>query len=46
MKKCIYSIAQDEGIIEDHDNLKSYVTNYYKNLLRTRDEGNFSMDEN
>jgi hypothetical protein len=27
------------------DNLKSYITNYYKNLFGAPDEGNFSLDE-
>jgi hypothetical protein len=27
------------------DNLKAYITNYYKNLFRAPEEGNFSMDD-
>jgi hypothetical protein len=27
------------------DNLKSYITNYYKNLFGAPEEGNFSLDE-
>jgi hypothetical protein len=27
------------------DNLKSYITNYYKNLFGAPKEGNFSLDE-
>lgn len=32
-------------MIEGHDQLKSYITNYYKNLFEAPEEGNFSMDE-
>jgi hypothetical protein len=28
-KKRIHSLVQDEGIIESHEHLKSYITNYY-----------------
>jgi hypothetical protein len=44
-KKCIHSLVQDEGTIEGLDNLKNYITSYYKNLFGAPDEGNFSMDE-
>jgi hypothetical protein len=44
-KKLIHSLVQDEGTIEGHENLKSYITNYYKGLFGSPDEGNFSMDE-
>jgi hypothetical protein len=45
MKKRIHSLIQDEGTIEGLDNLKLYITNYYKNLFGALEEGNFSMDE-
>ena len=32
-------------MIEGHEQLKSYITSYYKNLFGTPEEGNFSMDE-
>jgi hypothetical protein len=32
-------------MIEGQDNLKDYITNYYKNLFGTPEEENFSMDE-
>jgi hypothetical protein len=35
----------DEGTIEGPNNLKSYITNYYKNLFGAPEEVNFSMDE-
>ena len=44
-KKLIHSLSQDEGMIEGHEQLKSYITNYYKNLFGEPEEGNFSMDE-
>ena len=44
-KKIIHSLQQDEGTIEGHEQLKSYITNYYKNLFGAPEEGNFSMDE-
>jgi hypothetical protein len=44
-KKRIHSLVQDEGTIEGLDNLKSYITNYYKNLFGAPEEGNFSLDE-
>ena len=44
-KKRIYSLNQDEGLIEGHEQLKTYITNYYKNLFGKPEEGNFSMDE-
>ena len=44
-KKIIHSLQQDKGTIEGHEQLKSYITNYYKNLFGAPEEGNFSMDE-
>jgi hypothetical protein len=44
-KKHIHSLVQDEGTIEGHEQLKSYITNYYKNLFGEPVEGNFTMDE-
>ena len=44
-KKLIYSLNQDEGMIEGHDQLKSYITRYYKNLFGERDADNFSQEE-
>jgi mannosylglycoprotein endo-beta-mannosidase len=44
-KKRIHSLVQDEGTIEGHEQLKSYITNYYKNLFGESDEGNFTTDE-
>jgi hypothetical protein len=44
-KKSIHTLIQDEGTIEGLDNLKSYITSYYKNLFRALEEGNFFMDD-
>jgi hypothetical protein len=32
-KKRIQSLVQDEGLIEGHEQLKTYITNYYKGLF-------------
>ena len=39
------ALYQDEGIIEWHVQLKTYITKYYKALLWAIDEGNFSLNE-
>ena len=44
-KKLIHSLIQDDGMIEGHKQLKSYITKYYKGLFMAAEEGNFSMDE-
>jgi mannosylglycoprotein endo-beta-mannosidase len=44
-KKRIRSLVQDEGTIEGHEQLKSYITNYYKSLFGAPEEGSFSLDE-
>ena len=44
-KKLIHSLVQDDGRIEGQEQLKSYITNYYKTLFGAPEEGNFSMDE-
>ena len=44
-KKRIHSLLQDEGMIEGHEQLKSYITNYYKGMFRAPEEGNFTLDE-
>ena len=44
-KKRIHSLVQDEGTIEGHEQLKSYITNYYKGLFGAPEEGNFTLDE-
>jgi hypothetical protein len=44
-RKHIQSLVQDEGLIEGHEQLKSYITNYYKNLFGPLEESSFSLDE-
>ena len=44
-KKRIHSLLQDGVTIEGHDQLKSYITSYYKNLFGAPEEGSFSLDE-
>jgi hypothetical protein len=44
-KKLIHSLVQDEGTIEGHEQLKLYITDYYKGLFGASEEGNFCMDE-
>ena len=44
-KKIIHSLEEDEGMIEGHEQLKSYITKYYKCLFGSPEEGNFSLSE-
>jgi hypothetical protein len=44
-RKCILSLVQDEGRIEGHEQLKSYITNYYKGLFGPPEESSFSLEE-
>jgi hypothetical protein len=44
-KKHIHSLVQEDGTVEGHEQLKAYITTYYKNLFSKPDEGNFTMDE-
>jgi mannosylglycoprotein endo-beta-mannosidase len=44
-RKCIQSLVQDEGQIEGHEQLKSYITNYYKGLFGPPEERSFSLEE-
>jgi mannosylglycoprotein endo-beta-mannosidase len=44
-RKHIQSLVQDEGLIEGHDQLKSYITNYYKAPFDPPKESSFSLDE-
>ena len=36
---------QEEGTIKGQEQLKSYITNYYKGLFGAPEEGDFSLDE-
>ena len=44
-KKLIHSLVQEEGTIEGHEQLKTYITKYYKNLFGEPEVDNFSLDE-
>jgi hypothetical protein len=44
-KKLIHSLVQDEGTIVGQEQLKTYITNYYKGLFGDPDEGTFTMEE-
>jgi hypothetical protein len=42
-RKHIQSLVQDEGRIEGHEQLKLYITNYYKGLFDPLEESSFSL---
>ena len=44
-KKHIHSLNQDEGMIEGQEQLKAYITNYYKGLFGAPADDILSMDE-
>jgi hypothetical protein len=44
-KKLIHSLVQDEGTFVGHEQLKSYITNYYKDLFGESEEGTFTLEE-
>jgi hypothetical protein len=44
-RKNIQSLVQDEDLIEGHEQLKSYITIFYKCLLGSSEESSFSLDE-
>ena len=44
-KTRIFHLEQEEGIIEGDENLRKYITNYYKGLLGPSRKSNFSMSE-
>jgi hypothetical protein len=44
--KRIQSLVQDEGLIEGHEQLKYYITIFYKGLFGLPEESSFSLDEN
>ena len=44
-KKKIVQLEQDEGTIVGHENLKLYITNYYKRLFGAPEHSFVSMDE-
>jgi hypothetical protein len=44
-KNLIHSLVQDEGLIEGQEQLKSYISSYYKDLFGAPEESDVSMDE-
>jgi hypothetical protein len=44
-KKLIHSLIQEEGLIEGHEELKSYITSYYKGLFGPPENSDISLDE-
>jgi hypothetical protein len=44
-KKLIQFLTKDEGTIEGHERLKSYITSYYKALFKDPLESILSLDE-
>ena len=45
-KKCIHALNQDEGMIEGQEQLKAYITSYYKVLFSAPANDFMTMDEN
>jgi hypothetical protein len=43
IERNVFTLTQDEGMIEEHEQLESYVTNYYKNLFGNSEESNLPM---
>ena len=44
-KKRIIQLEQDEGTIVGHENLKMYITNYYKTFFGAPEENYVALDE-
>jgi hypothetical protein len=44
-KTRIFRLEQDEGIIEGEEQIKSYITKYYKNLFGSSEAGRLSLNE-
>jgi hypothetical protein len=44
-KKKIFQLEQDEGMILGQENLKLYITNYYKQLFGAPEDSFVSLDE-
>jgi hypothetical protein len=45
-KQHIFRLEQEDGIIVGDNNLKKYITTYYKTLFGQPVESNVSLDEN
>ena len=44
-KTRIFQLEQEEGTIVGHENLKTYITEYYKNLFGEPEQNDFSLNE-
>jgi hypothetical protein len=44
-KTRIYQLEQEEGVIVGEENLKIYITNYYKGLFGSSESNQFTLDE-
>ena len=44
-KKKIIQLEQDEGTIMGHENLKAYISNYYKQLFGPPEASTVALDE-
>jgi hypothetical protein len=44
-KSQIFQLLEGDRTIRGHETLKSYITDYYKNLFGPSDGGSFSLDE-
>jgi hypothetical protein len=44
-KTRIFRLEQEDGIVEGEEQLRSYITNYYKNLFGCPDRGRLSLNE-
>jgi hypothetical protein len=44
-RKRIQYLLQEDELTEEHEQLKSYITNYYKGLFGSPEESSFSLDE-
>jgi hypothetical protein len=44
-KTRIFRLEQDEGVIEGGEQIKSYITKYYKNLYGSLEAGGLSLNE-
>jgi hypothetical protein len=44
-KKRIFQLEEDSQIINGHDQLKNYITEYYRGMFRNMEDDQFSLDE-
>jgi hypothetical protein len=44
-KTRIFRLEQDEGVTEGEEQIKSYITKYYKNLFGSSEAGRLSLNE-